>query len=78
MALFKVFRGSRAELDTISKHDGYAYFCTDDGSFWIDYEKSDGVVERKQVNALEFQNLTGLIEDQEVELKGLINEVAED
>ena len=32
MALFKPFRGTRAALDALEKHDGYAYFCTDDGS----------------------------------------------
>ena len=40
MALFKAFRGNRASLDVLEKHDGYAYFCVDDGSFHIDFVDS--------------------------------------
>lgn len=50
MALFKQFRGSRASLDSVEKHDGHAYFCTDDGSFHIDYVDSDGNLQRKQIS----------------------------
>lgn len=50
MALFKPFRGSRESLDMQELHDGYAYFCTDDGSFHIDYTDADGNLQRKQVN----------------------------
>lgn len=50
MALFKVKRGSRSELPSV-KTDGYAYFCTDDGSFWIDYKDEQGVLQRKQIDA---------------------------
>ena len=60
MALFKPFRGSRASLDALEKHDGYAYFCTDDGSFHIDYMDSDGTLKRKQINAYEAKTLTGM------------------
>ena len=49
MALFKVFRGQRNDLDSVAKVDGHAYFCTDDGSFWIDYKDLDEV-KRKQIN----------------------------
>lgn len=49
MALFKVFRGQRNDLDSVTKVDGHAYFCTDDGSFWIDYLDGEEV-KRKQVN----------------------------
>jgi hypothetical protein len=49
MALFKPFRGSRTTLDAYEKHDGYAYFCTDDGSFHIDYKDADGALKRKQI-----------------------------
>lgn len=35
MALFKIFRGTSQNLPT-SVHDGYAYFTTDDGKFYID------------------------------------------
>jgi len=50
MALFKPFRGARADLPA-EKHDGYAYFCTDDGTFHIDYIDENGVLQRKQVCA---------------------------
>lgn len=37
MALWKPFRGNRTKLDTVEKHDGYVYFCIDDGSLFFDY-----------------------------------------
>ena len=53
MALFKVLRGNRSNLPG-AKHDGWAYFCTDTGEFFIDYDtgKSDEngpILERKQI-----------------------------
>lgn len=51
MALFRPFRGNRSTLDSQELHDGYAYFCTDDGSFHIDCVDSDGNLQRKQINA---------------------------
>ena len=58
MALFKPLLGKRARLpETLTS--GWAYFCTDDGSFWIDYTDSDGVVKRKQINAQEAERLIG-------------------
>ena len=59
MALFKPFRGSRASLDAQPLHDGYAYFCTDDGSFHIDYTDADGNLQRKQINAQDAETLCG-------------------
>ena len=50
MALFKNLRGKRENLPT-AKTAGYAYFCTDDGSFHIDYMDDSGEVQRKQINA---------------------------
>lgn len=50
MALFKVNRGPKANLPP-TKTDGYAYFCTDDGSFWIDYKDGNGILQRKQIDA---------------------------
>ena len=51
MALFKPFRGNSTGLDAVPKTDGHAYFCTDDGTFWIDYlDPSDNQVKRKFVN----------------------------
>ena len=60
MALFRAFRGSRASLDAVEKHDGYAYFCTDDGSFHIDFVDSDGNLQRKQINASEAEKQENL------------------
>lgn len=58
MALFKSLRGKRENLPT-TKTDGYAYFCTDDGSFHIDYEDDSGIIQRKQINAKDAETLTG-------------------
>lgn len=60
MALFKPFRGNRASLDAVEKHDGYAYFCTDDGSFHIDYTDENGNLQRKQINAKDAETLINL------------------
>lgn len=64
MALFKPLLGKRENLPT-NLTSGYAYFCTDDGSFWIDYTDSDGVVKRKQINAQEAEKLIdyNIVED---------------
>lgn len=70
MALFKQMRGKRADLETQELHDGYAYFCVDDGSFHIDYTDADGVLQRKQINAKEAEVLAGFSLD---ELKALIS-----
>lgn len=58
MALFKSLRGKRENLPS-SKTDGYAYFCTDDGTFWIDYTDENGVVQRKQINAKDAETIMG-------------------
>ena len=58
MALFKPLLGKRARLPK-TLTSGWAYFCTDDGSFWIDYTDSDGAVKRKQINAQEAEKLVG-------------------
>lgn len=58
MALFKSLWGRRENLP-VNLTSGYAYFCTDDGSFWIDYTDSDSVVKRKQINAQEAERLIG-------------------
>lgn len=49
MALFKVFRGESKNLDSVPKNDGYAYFCTDDGSFWIDHTEGTEII-RTQIS----------------------------
>ena len=58
MALFKSLRGKRENLPS-SKTDGYAYFCTDDGTFWIDYTDDSGAVQRKQINAKDAETIMG-------------------
>lgn len=56
MALFKPLLGKRENLPS-ELTSGYAYFCVDDGSFWIDYKDADGTVKRKQLNAQEAEKL---------------------
>lgn len=51
MALWKPFRGRHVDLDAVEKHDGWIYFCTDDGSLFFDYIDVDGNLQRKQINA---------------------------
>lgn len=59
MSLFKPFRGNRSALDVLEKHDGYAYFCMDDGTFHIDYTDDNGELQRKQINAKDAETLLG-------------------
>lgn len=59
MALWKPFRGNRAALDLVEKHDGYVYFCVDDGSLFFDHLDDDGNLQRKQINAKEAEKLIG-------------------
>jgi hypothetical protein len=64
MALWKPFRGNRADLDAIEKHDGYVYFCIDDGSLFFDYVDADGTLQRKQINAKDTETLMGMSLDE--------------
>lgn len=50
MALFKVCRGNETDLPS-AKNDGWAYFCTDTGNFYIDHIDSSGALVRTQINA---------------------------
>lgn len=50
MALFKVCRGSEANLPSVL-NDGWAYFCTDTGNFYIDHYDADTNLIRSQINA---------------------------
>ena len=59
MALFRPFRGNSESLGAVEMHDGYAYFCTDTGEFFIDYADSNGDLHRKQINADEAKKLVG-------------------
>ena len=56
MALWKLFRGNRADLDAVEKHDGYVYFC-DNGTLFYDYTDADGNLQRKQINAKDAETL---------------------
>lgn len=59
MALFKIFKGNRDSLNDMPMHDGYAYFCMDDGTFHIDCADTNNVLSRKQINANEAEKLMG-------------------
>lgn len=59
MALWKPFRGNRAVLDSVEKHDGYIYFCIDDGSLFFDFVDDTGNLQRRQINANEASKLVG-------------------
>jgi hypothetical protein len=59
MALWKPFRGNRTALEAVEKHDGFVYFCIDDGSLFFDYTDAAGVLQRKRINAEEAEKLTG-------------------
>ena len=50
MSLFKVFKGNKSNLNSQTKHDGYAWYTVDEGGFYIDAENSSNVVERKKIN----------------------------
>lgn len=59
MALWKPLKGSRTALDAVAKHDGYIYFCTDDGTLHFDFVDTDGNLQRKQINANQAEALLG-------------------
>lgn len=63
MALFKTFRGKRTSLNDQQKHDGYAYFCVDDGTFHIDYVDDNGNLQRKQINETYIKQLLNITND---------------
>lgn len=66
MALFRIFKGAEEGLAAVPKREGYAYFTTDKGNFYIDIKSdefnTDGTVSnpvgiRVQVNAKGAQGL---------------------
>lgn len=63
MALFKIQRGdsSRISTSTTPFHDGYCYFTTDDGGFYIDAENADGTQKRYLVNPKSSQHQSTLL-----------------
>lgn len=58
MALFKISKGLKANLP-ITKTPGYCWFTIDDHLFYIDYEDSNGVIQRAALNAKDAETLTG-------------------
>lgn len=40
MAFFKLYKGVQAELP-VAIHEGYAYFCTDTGNFYLDFSDTE-------------------------------------
>jgi hypothetical protein len=60
MALFKPMMGNSSALDSQAKQSGYAWFCTDDGSFHIDYVDAEGNLQRKQINDAMIKRLEAL------------------
>ena len=41
MALFQIYKGLESELNNVTMHEGYAYFCTDSGKFYIDVSNNN-------------------------------------
>ena len=64
MALWKPYRGNSAGLDAVEKHDGWVYFCTDNGALFFDYTDADGNLQRKQISAKDAETLSGLTLDE--------------
>ena len=50
MAIFKICRGAEANLPS-TKTDGYAYFTTDTGNFYIDYKNTSNTLVRSKLSA---------------------------
>lgn len=75
MALFRQLRGKRTALDLQELHGGYAYFCTDDGTFHIDYVDNDGSLHRKQINADKAENVVNALAVESSALNIMLKEV---
>lgn len=61
--LFKPMMGNRTSLDSQTKQAGYAWFCTDDGTFHIDYTDADGNLQRKQISEDFIKQLLNITND---------------
>ena len=77
MALWKPFLGSRANLDTVEKHAGYVYWCSDDSTVHFDFEDADGNLQRKRVNEEEMNTMNDKISKIEAALGTYINDIDE-
>lgn len=58
MALFKISKGLKENLPS-TKIEGYCWYTIDDSLFYIDYKDSDGVLQRKALNAQDAETLMG-------------------
>jgi hypothetical protein len=81
MALFKILRGKSQTLPA-TKTDGWAYFCTDDGGFYIDYTDDKGVLNRKYINqnlwealGLTLQTIESNIDTIEIDINNIKEEM---
>lgn len=70
MALFKVYRGNESNLPA-TLNDGWAYFCTNTGNFYIDWADSAGTLTRAQVNAGFADKVRYLNGDEYVEISAI-------
>ena len=59
MSLFKPLLGNSTRLPE-KLTDGWAYFCTDTGEFFIDFADENGDLHRKQINAEEAKRITNV------------------
>lgn len=52
MSLFKILRGnsSRISVNVTPFHDGWCYYTSDDGGFYIDSEEENGSKKRTRIN----------------------------
>lgn len=74
MALFKPMIGNHTALDSQEKQAGYAWFCTDDGTFHIDYKDANGNLQRKQIGEDFIKQLLNMTDDTAVLDAGDISE----
>lgn len=81
MALFKIFKGPEEGLADVPKHEGYAYFTTDKGNFYIDVKSDelneDGSISnatgvRIQVNAKSASSLIDNTTGNTIEISDLL------
>lgn len=78
MALFKICRGKEENLPA-AMNDGWAYFCTNTGKFFIDWADEDGAIKRSSINADFAQKLRYFEGDEfiEVDIAEIANKVHE-
>lgn len=67
MSLFKVCRGAEGNLPA-TLTDGYAYFCTDTGSFYIDHKNTSNTLVRSKISAKYADKLRYVKNGQTVEI----------